>query len=316
MVSVEVATALHAAGVDNMLLKGPTFARWLYEEGEPRDYGDTDLLVPLDGMAPAETVLSELGFKKWVDSADQPPQRLHAHGWARHHGAVVDLHWTLVGVEVSAESLWRELTRRTETQEVAGRLLKCMDTAARALHVALHAAQHGVRQPRPRDDLRRALARCDEPTWEEAATLARRLEATSAFGTGLRLLPEGSELADRLALPPNRSVMVALRAEHPSVQVVIGIQSLLETNGVRGKAMILRWSVWPSARFMRTAFPRACRSRAGLVLAYVWRPALLLARTPGALLSVRRARRAVRHDAAAARSSASSSPSRPSRGSR
>lgn len=297
--TAEVAVALREAGVHSLLLKGRTFARWLYAEGEHREYGDADLLVRPDQLSRGESVLAGLGFEKQLDSADLPRQTLHSHTWVRPSDrAAVDLHWTLVGVGISADDLWRELARRTDTEAVAGRDLECLDTVARALNVALHAAQHGVRDSKPVEDLRRALARCDERTWVDAAALAQRLEATSAFGAGLRLLPLGAVLADRLGVPPNGSVMVALLAEHPTLDLVMGMQSLLETKGARAKAEVLRRALCPSRPFMRAAFPRARRSRTGLLLAYLWRPVWLLARVPGALVGLRRARRAVRRDTA------------------
>jgi len=297
--AAEVAIALREAGVYSLLLKGRTFARWLYADGEHRDYGDADLLVGPNQLSQAETVLAELGFVKHLDSADAPRHALHSHTWARRSDrAVVDLHWTLTGVGIPPDGLWRELARRSETEEVAGQELECLDVVGRAFHVALHAAHHGVRHSKPVEDLRRALARCDERTWVEAAMLARRLQATPAFGVGLRLLPVGAELADRLGVPPNSSVMVALFAEHPTLELAMGMQSLIDTRGARDKVEILRRALWPSPRFMRAAFPRARRGRTGLLLTYLGRPAWLLARVPGALAGVRRARRAVRRDLA------------------
>jgi hypothetical protein len=43
--TAEVVEALRAAGVRSIVLKGPSIARWLYADGQPRPYGDTDLLV-------------------------------------------------------------------------------------------------------------------------------------------------------------------------------------------------------------------------------------------------------------------------------
>ncbi len=161
--TAEVAVALREAGGHSLLLKGRTFARWLYE-GEHREYGDADLLVRPDQLPRAESVLAGLGFEKHLDSADLPRQTLHSHTWVRpSDGAAVDLHWTLVGVGISADDLWRELARRTDTEAVAGRDLECVDTVARALHVALHAAQHGVRDSKPVEDLRSAARPLGSP---------------------------------------------------------------------------------------------------------------------------------------------------------
>jgi hypothetical protein len=53
LVTAEVVTALGAASVPAILLKGPTFARWLYAPGETRGYADSDLLVPRDRFGKA-----------------------------------------------------------------------------------------------------------------------------------------------------------------------------------------------------------------------------------------------------------------------
>lgn len=43
--TVQVVTALRAGGLEPILLKGRSFATWLYAEGEHRFYGDCDVLV-------------------------------------------------------------------------------------------------------------------------------------------------------------------------------------------------------------------------------------------------------------------------------
>src|SRR4051812_27772658 len=43
--TAEVLRTFEAGGVKSLLLKGATFARWLYTNDDPRPYGDCDLLV-------------------------------------------------------------------------------------------------------------------------------------------------------------------------------------------------------------------------------------------------------------------------------
>ncbi|MCA1711243.1 MAG: nucleotidyltransferase family protein, partial [Actinobacteria bacterium] len=55
--TAEVVQRLHQADVPCLLLKGPSIAGWLYNDGTPRPYGDSDLLVPPHAYATAAEVL-------------------------------------------------------------------------------------------------------------------------------------------------------------------------------------------------------------------------------------------------------------------
>ena len=50
--------------VPALLLKGPAFARWLYDDSRERSYRDIDLLVAPERIAAAGAALSELGFER------------------------------------------------------------------------------------------------------------------------------------------------------------------------------------------------------------------------------------------------------------
>lgn len=210
-ITVEVVRALDAASVASILLKGPTFAALLYPTGG-RSYGDTDLLVAPDDLSAAGKVLTELGFTNTSDG-------LHSteHAFAREFVRVrderrdiVDLHWGLDPGGDPREA-WRLLSRETEAMPLGPITVMSLNTAGRALHVALHAAQHGLMGPQPADsggqtgeDLRRALAVIPEPLWAKAAALATAIGSVDAFGFGLRMTPAGSALATRLNLATDR----------------------------------------------------------------------------------------------------------------
>src|SRR3954468_24896626 len=95
-----VIKALQADSVPCLLLKGPTFARWLYGSGEARTYGDCDLLVADASIDRAGQILEALGFRPAVDESTMPEWwRTHAVEWLRTaDGAAVDLHRTLLGI--------------------------------------------------------------------------------------------------------------------------------------------------------------------------------------------------------------------------
>jgi hypothetical protein len=292
LVTAEVGRAFEQAGVQAILLKGPSVAKHLYLDGTARPYGDSDLLIAEDQRPAAEAALERLGFQRHLDDRDTPGWHQVAHHWIRQADeAEVDLHWTLTGVAAPPDALWTALAARTEPMRVADFGFEVLDPGGRALHVALHAAQHGAGRPRPLEDLRRALEHFGEPIWKEAARLAQELDALPAFGTGLRLLDEGRELADRLMVPADTSVEADLLATSPP-PAAMGIEHLAQAKGGRARAGILLRKLVPTARFMRAWSPLARRGRLGLAAAYLGRPFWLVAQAPRGFLAWRRARKA------------------------
>jgi hypothetical protein len=293
-ITAEVLRAFGAAGVESLLLKGPSIARWLYSGNDARPYQDCDLLVPPAQLERAETILQSLGFTKRFDDDRMPAWwREHAGEWWRHDdGAYVDLHHTLPGIAVDDQVAWRELSATTVTIIVGGHPAPALGLPARTLHVALHAVHHGVGWNQPMADLERALAEVDESVWRAAAELAGRLGATEAFAAGLRLTPAGRDLAVRLQLPSTVSVETALRASTPP-PVALGFEQLARAPGVRARAEIVWRKFVPPADFVRHWYPAGSGGRFYLLRAYLYRPVWILRRVPQALRAWRRARREV-----------------------
>jgi hypothetical protein len=293
-VTAEVVTAMRAAGIRTLVLKGPSIAAWLYGDGAARPYIDSDLLVASGSYRQAGDLLRGLGFRPLEYSWHRDSQ-----SWRRHSDASsVDLHRSLVGALAPPDTVWRELAVRTDTLRVGGIEVEVLGIPARALHVALHAAQHGVDVPHPLEDLARALGLGDEHVWREAADLARRIEALPAFAAGLRLDAEGVRVANRLGLPAKRPPKVALSAGR-KIPVAIALESLASERSVRARTRLVLGALVPSPLYMRhwsamhmTRWPAALRrGRPGLGMAYLWRPIWILLRLPKAIAALRRARR-------------------------
>jgi hypothetical protein len=287
-VAAELVQALRAADIRSILLKGASFDRWLYDADAPRPYFDVDLLVDPDDIARAGPVLTALGFARV--RADTQPE--HSEDWLRD-GIGADLHATLFGTGAPPAEVWEALAERTERMAVGGVEVDVLELPARALHVALHAAQHGIREDKPLADLTRALERVPSSEWEEAAKLAGRLDATPSFATGLRLVPAGAQLAARLQLPAEMSMDVALSAVTASRQGR-SMSRLAAAPGVAAKARMIRMKVLPDRAFMAEWYPVARRGRLGLLAAYVWRQIWLISRAGPAVIEWRRARRMAR----------------------
>lgn len=279
-VVVEVAGALARSGVPSILLKGRSIAGWLYDKSEPRVYGDADLLVRKGDQDLAQTVLTRLGFEADRDASWLGGWSAPAEPWVRRRdGSLVDLHVSLAGVAVEPEAVWGLLSGSTEAMRLAGSEVQVLAPHARALHLALHVTQHEGGHGQALRDLQLAVELLDIEVWRGAVELADRLDAVPAFALGLHRLPDGADLADRLALSSSghtRSALEMSRLRH-------SLRALKAAPSLRARAMMLTAKVVPSPRFMRNWSSLARRGTVGLAVAYVWRPLWLLGRTVSAV---------------------------------
>ncbi len=272
-----IARSFNARHVSYLLLKGPAFAIWLYEDQDARTYRDIDLLVRPDDFPAAREALTDLGFHE-LRVATHPT---HHDAWLNESGVPtwVELHRTFSLLSAEPAAVWERLASGADEVAVAGTPVAVPSAEASALIVALHAAQHGVGIAKPMEDLRRALDRVDLTTWCSAAEIARDLDSEGAFAVGLCLEPRGREVAEHLGLSLESSRVLRLRAATPP-NLALGIERLSATPGALGRLRVLGRELVPTPMFMRGWQPLARRGRWGLVLAYLWRPVWLLAKLP------------------------------------
>jgi hypothetical protein len=252
--AAEIVPALEAAGAEPLLIKGPALAQWLYDDPAERHYTDVDLLVPREALPAARQVLRRHGFEPIVSGLHDHEHSVHHETWVREHSlqTPVELHHTLALVEAGDALVWQRLSEGRRRVVVAGTPVQAPGFAACALIVALHAAHHGARAPRPMADLARAVARVDLETWRAAAHLASELRALAAFAVGLRLDPGGRALAGELGLPEDSTRELRLHARTPP-RTAFGIEQLVAAPGARARFVLLRQKIAPSPEFMRSS---------------------------------------------------------------
>ncbi|HVW47988.1 MAG TPA: nucleotidyltransferase family protein [Solirubrobacterales bacterium] len=293
-VSAEVVSALRAAGVPSLLMKGPAISTWIYA-GEPRSYADTDLLLREADWKRATAVLECLGFADDLAPLDRPRTgSLDSHPYVRAaDGAAVDLHLTLFGIEAAPAEVWAAFTAEAVPLEVGGVQVAVPSYRARALHIAMHAVQHGGdAHPKPMRDLELALERVPREVWAEALELARELRAEAAFAAGLGLTGRGRSLAAAIgATSAPRSARARLRVE--GTPLAEGFLELAATRR-RDRLALLLAVLIPRPSFMRWWTPLARRGIRGLAAAYAWRWVWLLWRAVPGYVAWRRAARGSR----------------------
>ncbi len=282
LVARAICEEIAAGGGEAILLKGAGIRDALYGlDDPPRLSVDVDLLVPAEAQQIVAAVLRRRGYSTGETRAPAD----HATTWRREGLPDVDVHDTLGGLLAPPERVWAVLRERRRPLSLAGGRVATLDLPALALHLAVHATQHGRAGGRPVEDLERALMRVSEEDWQHAYRLALQLDGLDAFSTGLRLTAAGRQLADRLGLPEASSALAAARAENASSGARL-VATLSDAGGTWRRLRALRWAIAPPPAVMREWYPKQ-----SLLMAYALRrPARILRRGPRAVYELRVAR--------------------------
>ncbi|BCJ50011.1 hypothetical protein Asp14428_14860 [Actinoplanes sp. NBRC 14428] len=281
--TAECVAALNAAGVPQLLLKGPTVARWLYRDGTPRPYSDSDLLVP-PGLHPrAQAVLEERGFvDRWAGTRPEAAAAYAVTLYRSHAGGpdeVVDLHRGL-GLADPAAPVWEVLSRDAEELEVAGQRVRMPGEAGRCLVLAVQAAQDGALGAKALEDLRRGRRLAGADAWSRACALADELGVGPAARLACELvdapLPGGAAGWHEVPLDLRLRVRGAARG-------AASVAGLREHRG-RARLRYLFHRALPPRAFMAECY--GARTAPALVRAHVRRLALMTVLLPRAVRDV------------------------------
>ena len=274
--AAEIFRALGAARIDALLLKGPALTALLYTRSEVRAYSDIDLLVATRDLARARAMLGELGYKKAGDELGivDVAGVAHTEAWvAAAPGAMrqllLELHLWLFGSEAPAPVTWDRLAARRTEIELCGQAVPVLNAEGQAMHLALHAAQHGSTYVRGQQELALALERWPLGVWKRAAGLAAEIDAVDAFAAGLRLVPAGAALTNALGLPATDQLDWEIRHARSRPRGTFHLQALADKRGLLGRAEVLRYALFPSRDWIARAYPWARGARAALVLGYL-----------------------------------------------
>ena len=296
--AAEVLDAFDEAGIDALLLKGPGLAVLLYGRVDARFYSDIDLLVAPHEFAAAGETLRAQGYvyAGEDDGIVDVGGVVHAQTWVRVEAPdhpTIDLHRWLPGARVAPAVAWTALAGRRTWVKVGGRKAPVPDLAAQAMHVATHAAQHGLRSKKHIDELELALVLWAPEVWDSAAAMAKEIGATDAFAAGLRLTSQGAAEATRLGLPPTDELDWGIRHDHERPRGTFHLQALSDADTWVERLQTLRRSLFPGKAWIANQHSWA-RGRLSVAAAY----ALHLARAPlwaaRAWMFSQRARRAGR----------------------
>ena len=289
--TAECVRALDAAGVPHLLLKGPTTARWLYVDGTPRPYVDSDLMVPPACRHRALAVLAGLGFVETHEGADSP----HAVSLVRRPAGPagpaskaeqVDLHhgYHLVG----GDAVWDVLSRDTEELEVGGAPVRMPAAPGRCLVLALHVAADGPTGAKPLEDLRRGRRLASDYTWARAAGFAAELGVEHVVRAACVLagdpLPAPAGAAGGWAEVPIE-LQLRVKGAVPGAAALAGLRRHRGRDRLRYAAR----RAFPSRSYMAGTY--GAHTTPALLRAHGRRLGLMVLRLPWALRDIARAER-------------------------
>lgn len=235
--ALRVSRALSGAGVEHLLLKGPTTARWLYLP--PRLYRDVDMLVPPARLQEAVSVLAEVGLAT-SRAGVAGEEASHAQLLVSGDGIELDLHITLPLLPALTRRDVDVLWRHVEPFDVMDAAVPALDGAGRCVVVALHALS-APEDSQAVEDLRRAKGVTKPELWSAAAALAADLGARSLWDASLAVA-EGTH--DEAGLP------VQVRLLRQGAAGAYQLERLLE-QPLRSLPLLAWREAFPSPNFMR-----------------------------------------------------------------
>ncbi len=281
-VTMQVVKALREGGVDPILLKGPSFASWLYGNRMPRPYIDTDLLIDPKTSGIAGTALRNLGYEPLPSP---PGPRPAATTWLKQGSAgSVDLHTGIWLFDETADA-WERLQKHTQPMLLAGLAVTVLDDVAKTVHVVTHALQHEFKEAGPNCDLELALRLVPEDTWRAASAFAAEVGAYDAFAWTLSTWPSAQAMAQRVGVerPASPSARIRLLTAGVSGTGAGTFHQLGELSRWRDRVSFVMGKVFPPSSFVESLGPLtgSRSSRPAVNYARYWRR--ILRKAPRAL---------------------------------
>lgn len=289
----EIVGALDLARIPSLLLKGRSFALWLYSDPSVRDYRDVDLLIRESDFSVAGDLLERLGFEQtsWPESTGRPWVDI---AWERGtDGVRLELHRTFKGIEAPPSIAWEVLWSHRRRIPVGHTTVASLDEAAMIVLLCLHAAMHASDSKQPLEELNLAIRKTQSHVWIHAVEVAKALGATDGFDLGLRAMGAGKDIIERLGVSPARSLSQRLRTEGASNSAQY-LALVGETKGLRPRLRLVVRQLFLPPRVMRGRYQIAQRGTFGLILAYLGRALRHAAQVPSGLVQLWRTTRGIR----------------------
>lgn len=212
-------------GVRAIPYKGPTLARAVYDDVGIRNFTDLDILVAMNDIESASSVLEDQGYE-WVERPLQPTDAVLTGGpfvhplidelkfYRESDGLLVEIGWQIhkpsVPIDLDYDSLW---SRRTRVSLSDGSV-NGLSAVDRLLVLAHHGSRHRWASLKWIADFAAALHQDDLPSWDRVFERARdaKIERRLRIAAGL-----SATLLD-VSLPSD--VHQEIRTDEPALHLI------------------------------------------------------------------------------------------------
>lgn len=225
-------SSFHHAGIRMLVMKGPLLAQSLYGDIALRTSKDLDLLISIDDLELAESILIRMGYR----IIPGMPRVFDDWKWREHHFSYhnpssdiqVELHWRMhpnVHYEPGFEELWA----KRHTTESGDYEIHTLSKTDLFLYLVVHGARHGWFRLRWLIDICRMIEILDQNDWPLILEQARRLQVMSVLGQSLYL---ASRLFHVLLPDELEKLAVQKRALRQAQDAVTYIRDMVRLNPV------------------------------------------------------------------------------------
>jgi hypothetical protein len=207
-----VVAALHAGGIDTLMLKGVPLVLTYYRNPALRPMADIDVLVPPAQVRRAMALIEAAGWQGAKTASDDELRYRHALQYRNAQGDEIDLHWHALP-DLCSAAADREYWAGARPLDFAGTPTLQLDPALLLLHLVVHGVRYN-REPPVRwiaDSVTVLRAEAAGLDWARLLDHARTQLLTSRLGLGL------AHLARHYAQPIPAEVLRALAAARPSL---------------------------------------------------------------------------------------------------
>lgn len=256
-----VLAALHAAGIDAVIMKGAQLAHSHYASPHLRPSDDTDLLVRRRDVAALAAVLAREGFRRQDDLTGDAVLGQVLFGRDARPGTRLDVHWRIAAPRVAADLLrFEELAARAVRVPQLGpsaRGLAAVDALALAcVHQGAHHPGHDLLLWMYDVHLLIAGLTDSEVDAFVALALDRRMArlCASSIEASTRRFPHPAAeriLRSLAAAPPGEPTARLVGPRCPATEL---LSDLSVIGGWRERTELLLGHLFPPPAYMRKAF--------------------------------------------------------------